>query len=165
MEYEGSWIFFPREPDFMSWYPRWLREAAAGYDMGWFGLSLDGNEETLRKLYVQADTDAERLLAVSSMDKFPALSEAFQDFIRGILDDWIVKEYVSSLPLLAYRVAPALYEQFLDKRWEAGLFDQVVYELYHTPAERKDLAKNWKERILDKLPELPRKPIVSPYRF
>ena len=87
IEYERSWIFFPREPDFLSWYIRWLREAAAGYDMGWFGLSLDGDEETLRKLYIQADTDAERLLAVGSMDKFPALSEASQDFIRGILDD------------------------------------------------------------------------------
>ena len=81
------------------------------------------------------------------------------------MDDWIAKENVDSLPLLAYRVDPVLYGQFLDKRWEAGLFDQVVYELYHTPAERKDLAKNWKERILDKLPELPRKPIVSPSLF
>ena len=123
IEYERSWIFFPREPDFLSWYIRWLREAAAGYDMGWFGLSLDGDEETLRKLYIQADTDAERLLAVGSMDKFPALSEASRDFIRGILDDWIAKENVDSLPLLAYRVDPVLYGQFLDKRWEAGLFD------------------------------------------
>jgi hypothetical protein len=55
---------------------------------------------------------------------------------------------------MAYRVDPVLYGQFLDKRWEAGLFDQVVYELYHTPAERKDLAKSWRERILDKLSEL-----------
>ncbi len=154
IEYERSWIFFPREPDFLSWYIRWLREAAAGYDMGWFGLSLDGDEETLRKLYIQADTDAERLLAVGSMDKFPVLSEASRDFIRGILDDWIAKENVDSLPLLAYRVDPVLYGQFLDKRWKAGLFDQVVYELYHTPAERKDLAKSWRERILDKLSEL-----------
>ena len=154
IEYERSWIFFPREPDFLSWYIRWLREAAAGYDMGWFGLSLDGDEETLRKLYIQADTDAERLLAVSSMDKFPALSETSQDFIRRILDEWTATEDVGSLPLLAYRVDPVLYGQFLDKRWEAGLFDQVVYELYHTPAERKDLAKSWRERILDKLSEL-----------
>ncbi len=88
------------------------------------------------------------------MDKFPALSEASQDFIRGILDDWIAKENVDSLPLLAYRADPALYGQFLDKRWEAGLFDQVVYELYHTPAERGELAKSWRERILDKLSEL-----------
>ena len=57
--------------------------------MGWFGLSLDGDEETLRKLYIQADTDAERLLADGSMDKFPALSEASRDFICGVLDDWI----------------------------------------------------------------------------
>lgn len=27
IEYERSWIFFPREPDFLSWYTRWLREA------------------------------------------------------------------------------------------------------------------------------------------
>ena len=76
------------------------------------------------------------LQEVSSMDKFPALSEASRDFIRGISDDWIAKKYVSSLPLLAYRVAPTLYEQFLDKRWEAGVFDRGVYELHHTPAER-----------------------------
>ena len=154
IEYERSWIFFPREPDFLSWYIRWLREAAAGYDMGWFGIALDGDEETLQKYYLQADTEEERLLAVSSMDKFPALSDTSKHFIRRILDDWIAKEDVSSLPLLAYRVDPVLYGQFLDKRWEAGLFDQVVYELYHTPAERKDLAKSWRERILDKLSEL-----------
>jgi len=122
--------------------------------MGWFGLSLDGDEETLRKHYLQAGTEEERLLAVSSMDKFPVLSGNSQDFIRRILDEWIAKEDVGSLPLLAYRVDSGLYEQFLEKRWEAGLFDRVVYELYHTPADRKELAKLWRERILDKLPEL-----------
>ena len=154
IEYERSWIFFPREPDFLSWYIRWLREAAAGYDMGWFGIALDGDEETLQKYYLQADTEEERLLAVSSMDKFPALSDTSKHFIRRILDDWIAKEDVSSLPLLAYRVSPQLYGQFLDKRWEAGLFDQVVYELYHTPADRKEMAKLWKAHILDQLSEL-----------
>lgn len=154
IEYERSWIFFPREPDFLSWYIRWLREAAAGYDMGWFGIALDGDEETLQKYYLQADTEEERLLAVSSMDKFPALSDTSKHFIRRILDDWIAKEDVSSLPLLAYRISPQLYGQFLDKRWEAGLFDQVVYELYHTPADRKEMAKLWKARILDQLSEL-----------
>lgn len=154
IEYERSWIFFPREPDFLSWYMRWLREAAAGYDMGWFGIALDGDEETLQKYYLQADTEEERLLAVSSMDKFPALSDTSKHFIRRILDDWIAKENVSSLPLLAYRVSPQLYGQFLDKRWELGLFDRVVYELYHTPADRKEMAKLWKARILDQLSEL-----------
>ena len=88
------------------------------------------------------------------MDKFPALSDTSKHFIRRILDDWIAKENVSSLPLLAYRVSPQLYGQFLDKRWELGLFDQVVYELYHTPADRKEMAKLWKARILDQLSEL-----------
>ena len=102
VEYEVPGYFSPREPDFLSWHTRWLREAAAGYDMGWFGLALDGDEETLRKLYIQADTDAERLLAVGSMDKFPALSEASQDFIRGILDDWIYCRLLLELPKLRY---------------------------------------------------------------
>ena len=154
IEYERSWIFFPREPDFLSWYIRWLREVAASYDMGWFGIALDGDEETLQKYYLQADTEEERLLAVSSMDKFPALSDTSKHFIRRILGDWIAKEDVSSLPLLAYRVSPQLYGQFLDKRWELGLFDRVVYELYHTPADRKEMAKLWKARILDQLSEL-----------
>ena len=154
IEYERFWIFFPREPDFLSWYIRWLREAAAGYDMGWFGIFLDGDEETLQKHYVQADTEGERLLAIDSMEKFPDLSGASQDFICSILDEWVMKEDVGSLPRLAYRVDPELYGQFLDKWWEVGLFDRVVYELYHTPADRKNLAKRWKERVLDKLSEL-----------
>ena len=154
IEYERSWIFFPREPDFLSWYTRWLREAASGYDMGWFGIFLDGDEETLQKNYAQADTEEERLLAIDSMEKFPDLLGASQHFICSILDEWVMKEDVGSLPRLAYRVDPELYGQFLDKRWEVGLIDRVVYELYHTPADRKDLAKRWKERILDKLPEL-----------
>ena len=154
IEYERSWIFFPREPDFLSWYTRWLREAAAGYDMGWFGIFLDGDEETLQKYYAQADTEEERLLAIDSMEKFPDLSGASQDFICSILDEWVMKEDVGSLPRLAYRVDPELYGQFLDKWWEVGLFDRVVYELYHTPADRKNLAKRWKERVLDKLSEL-----------
>ena len=37
IEYEGSWVFFPREPDFLSWYTRWLRDTANGYrSFGWF---------------------------------------------------------------------------------------------------------------------------------
>ncbi len=154
IEYERSWVFFPREPDFLSWYTRWLREVIAGYHMGWFGIFLDGDEETLQKHYTQAATEDERLLAIDSMDKFPALSAASQDFIRGILDEWVTKEDVGSLPNLVYRTDPELYEQFLEKRWEAGLFDQVVYELYHTPVERKALAKRWQQRVLEQLPAL-----------
>ena len=109
IEYERSWIFFPREPDFLSWYTRWLREAASGYDMGWFGIFLDGDEETLQKNYAQADTEEERLLAIDSMEKFPDLSDASQHFICSILDEWVMKEDVGSLPRLAYRVDPELY--------------------------------------------------------
>ena len=154
IEYERSWVFFPREPDFLSWYTRWLREVAAGYDMGWFGIFLDGDEETLRKHYIQADTEDERLLAIDSMEKFPALSDASCAFMRELLGEWAAKEDVGRLPNLVYRTDPALYEQFLEKRWETGLFGWVVYELYHTPADRKELAVRWHERILEQLSKL-----------
>ena len=52
--------------------------------MGWFGISLDGDEETLQKHYAWADTEAERLLAVTIMDMFSALSDASRYFIRSI---------------------------------------------------------------------------------
>ena len=38
--------------------------------------------------------------------------------------------------------------------WNREVSLGCPYELYHTPAERKDLAKSWRERILDKLLEL-----------
>ncbi len=102
----------------------------------WVAAGDQQADPVCQRLCRRAASQVGMLQEVSSMDKFPALSEASRDFIRGISDDWIAKKYVSSLPLLAYRVAPALYEQFLDKRWEAGVFDRGVYELHYTPAER-----------------------------
>lgn len=155
VEYEGSWVFFPRQPDFMSWYTRWLRDVAAGYDLSWFGISLDGNEEDLRQHYIEACSQEERLLAITSMGKFPVLSKATQDFVRDSLEDWTTVEDIANLPELVYRVDPKMYEDFLDKRWKNGLYRQVLIALYHTPADKQALAERWRARILEKLPEVP----------
>lgn len=151
IDYEISWVFFPREPDFLSWYSRWLREAAAGYHLGWFALYLDGDEAALRQYYAQATEQTEKLLALNSMAKFPALSKETQHFLNTIWADWLSAKDVGKLPKLLYDVQPALYEKFLDKRWKMGLYDQVVYELYHTPADRQTLVARWRERLLAKL--------------
>ena len=75
IEYEGYWVFFPREPDFLSWYTRWLRDTANGYKrIGWFATDLDGDEAGLRRHYQCAETEEEQWLALTSMQKFPALS-------------------------------------------------------------------------------------------
>lgn len=60
VEAEFSYIFFPRETNFLSWYRRWLREIANGYQIFWFGTNLDGDEETLCQLYDEADSMEEK---------------------------------------------------------------------------------------------------------
>ncbi len=154
VEYELSWVFFPREPDFLVWYTRWLREVAAGYNIGWFGLRLDGDEAALRQHYTQADNAAEKLLALDSLKKFPALSPTSQDFIRQIAPDWQSKTETGCLTELLYQIDPEQYEQFLAARWQAGIYDKVIYELYHTPGDKQALANRWYERILAKLPDI-----------
>lgn len=156
IDYEGSWVFFPREPDFLSWYTRWLRERAKGYRrMGWFATNLDGDEADLRRYYTESGSNEERRLALVSMDKFPELSSETQDFIRAALTDLAQESEADGLSGLAYRVDPAFYEWFLERRWEAGLYDQVLYDVYHTPGDKKALAERWRERILAKLGEVP----------
>jgi len=159
MEYEGSWIFFPREPTFLSWYCRWLHEVINGYNIFWFATNLDGSEAELRQHYAQAPTEDERQLAIASMEKFPTFSEETKKFLTDVINERLTVPDARNLLKLAYRVAPEFFHQFLDKRWEIGLYDTVLielnYSLYHVVTERTDLAKHWKNRILDKLSELP----------
>jgi hypothetical protein len=39
--------YFPENPNFLSWYERWLDEILAGYDTTWFGYGAVGTEEEL----------------------------------------------------------------------------------------------------------------------
>ena len=156
LDYEGGWIFFPREPDFLSWYLRWLRETAKGYRRkGWFATNLDGDEADLRRHYREASDKEKRRLALVSMKKFPALSEETKAFLKEAFADWAAEPDADGLPDLAYEVDPALYEWFLEQQWNAGLYGQVLYDLYHTPGGKTALAERWRERILDKMLEVP----------
>ena len=159
LEYEGAWIFFPRETTFLSWYSRWLREVIGGYDTGWFATRLDGDEAALRRHYAQASEEDERLLAITSMEKFPALSEETKRFLTGAIGERAAIPDARPLLKLAHRASLAFYHRFLDERWELGAHEAVlgelVYSLYHVVPERTDLAKRWRDRVLDALPDLP----------
>jgi len=65
--------------------------------MGWFRFSLDGDEERLRRQYMEASAKEERLLAITSMDQFSVLSKDAEDFIRDVLDEWISTEDIGCL--------------------------------------------------------------------
>ncbi len=41
--------YFPENPNFLSWYERWLDELRAGYETSWFGVGAVGTEEELAR--------------------------------------------------------------------------------------------------------------------
>ncbi|MFE7801570.1 HEAT repeat domain-containing protein [Nocardia sp. NPDC057440] len=64
------------DPDFLTWYERWLDELLAGYDVGEFGCKLPGDEATLLDI-LAADPSAERRArAATSLRCLPQLSPA-----------------------------------------------------------------------------------------
>ena len=158
IEYEGSWVFFPREPDFLSWYTRWLRDTANGYRrFGWFATDLDGDEESLCQHYQCAETEAEQWIAVTSMQKFPSLSSKSKELIREAMTNQLLIPDAREILELLYRIG--IDQWFLERRWEAGLYPQVVREVYCL-AFRMDLPSEpiinrWWKRVYQQLFQLP----------
>lgn len=159
VEYEASWYFFPREPDFLSWYTRWLREAVAGYQSRWFATELDGDQQALRLHYRQADTDQERWLALASMEKFPEMDRESKELLEQAVWQWAGMEDARQLLDLSRRVCPTLFHRLLEERWKKGLYPAVVqelsYALLHFPEEKQALLRRWSPRVLQQLPRLP----------
>lgn len=156
VEYDSSWIFFPREPDFLSWYTRWLREVANNYQIFWFGMNLDGEEADLRRYYEHVTTKEEKKLVLSSMDKFPSLSEESAALIGKAAQEFVQESDVRWLIKLLHRVSLKQKSDFLELRWEAGMYDEVVYEVYDSIyfLHEEEMLEHWWKRILDHLPEI-----------
>ena len=158
IEYEGYWVFFPREPDFLSWYTRWLRDTANGYKrIGWFATDLDGDEAGLRRHYQCAETEEEQWLALTSMQKFPALSPESAELIQTAMTDRLMMSDARDILELLHR--GGIDEWFLERRWDAGLYPQVVREVFYL-AFRMELPsapiiERWWSRVYQQLFQLP----------
>lgn len=158
VESEGLWIFFPKEPDFLSWYTRWLREVAYHYHIFWFGTNLDGDEAELCQSYTKATTKKEKIQILSSMNKFPSLQENSTALIKEASKDYIQEADIKWLMQLLHRISPKQMYAFLELRWEAGMYDAVISEIYysiHFLHDREEkVLKRWWKRILDYLPQI-----------
>lgn len=157
IEYEGSWIFFPKESNFLCWYQRWLKEVCNHYHSFWFATNLDGNEQELREYYKQAETEDEKLYAIESMNKFPNFSQDTVDFIEQVMWERRDMEDARGFLSLIYRANPEFFNRFLESRWQMGRYDAVIQELYSSLLhikEEKHIPEIWWSRILDKLPEI-----------
>ena len=159
IDYEVSWFFFPNEPNFLSWYQRWLRELCCGYNIFMFGTNLDGDEQELQAYYAKAKTEEDKLEAICAMYKFPELSPSSIEFIQQAM--WERRDISDAEPFLSllYQTAPEFLDRFLQYRWEAGMYPAVVSELRcvirDIEEEENRIRTVWSERILDKLPQLP----------
>jgi len=87
MDQEGQPPFFLREPDFLSWYERWLDETIGGYDLTWFGFRMGGSEaDLLRILYDSHIPSSTRSDALGALTKFPQLEAATPAVLAGLQD-------------------------------------------------------------------------------
>ena len=85
---DGGTPYFVRNPDFLSWYERWLDELLWGYEGSWFGFGLPGREEELVMVLLKEGTSGSRRReALSTLTRIPALSDNTIALVRKLLRD------------------------------------------------------------------------------
>lgn len=67
--------YVTEDADFLAWYERWLDEAAAGYDVGWFGERLPLEEPELIGTLAGDPSPERRARAGESLLQLPAVSD------------------------------------------------------------------------------------------
>ena len=88
LDADGQAPYVVREPDFLSWYERWLDELLGGYDLFWFGYGLGGDESTLLRLLDDPKTpDEDRIDAAYALRRLPGLSPVGRERIRTLICD------------------------------------------------------------------------------
>lgn len=144
--------FFVREAGFLEWYMRWLREVIAGYEIFWFGMNLDGDEQQLMEQYRQADSSEEKMEIIDSFRKFEKLPKEQQQFFKEVCDresDMEIRMRLVKM-LVHFRVR-GMAEQ-IEKLWEYGAYAEAISVI--TYEGDWEIKERWKEPILEKLPQL-----------
>ncbi|GAA2404548.1 hypothetical protein GCM10010191_10350 [Actinomadura vinacea] len=73
------------DADFLAWYERWLDEAIAGYDIGWFGERLPLDEHALIAVLSNDPSPARRSRAGESLLQLPVLSDSSWSSLVGTM--------------------------------------------------------------------------------
>jgi hypothetical protein len=83
---DGGVPFFPENPDFLSWYERWLDELLWGFRHFWYGTAMPGNEDTLARVAGTPDSPR-RLDALRAMHQLPSLRSDTQAIVASRIRD------------------------------------------------------------------------------
>ena len=89
--------YFPDDPDFLSWYERWLDEMALGYDLFWFDSHSPGDEADLGAILADpARRPERRAKAVASLLKLPRIGPGSHVPLRSALTEGEIPELRAS---------------------------------------------------------------------
>src|SRR5262249_43616939 len=94
--------YFVRNPDFLSWYERWLDELLWGYEGSWFGFGLPGREDHLPAVLCGSRADADRRGdALATLMRIPALGRETLAVVQAALRDGAPRIREQAVYLLA----------------------------------------------------------------
>jgi hypothetical protein len=102
--YFGGYPYFSDEPDFLSWYERWLDERAAGHDLHYFGWGPAGDEATL----LRSAAGLRKEVFLRAITRFRRLSQSGLKMVCNYLTDHdpLIRD-LSSYSLRNLNVPPA----------------------------------------------------------
>lgn len=105
LDYEGPiGPYVVEDADFLAWCERWLDEAAAGYDVGWFGEGLPLDEPELVAVLDGDPSPARRARAGSSLLSLPMVSDsAWSALVGAVTTDGDAAVRASLWDLLKWR--------------------------------------------------------------
>lgn len=144
--------FFVREQGFLAWYERWLKEAAAGYDVDYFGLHLAGDAKELMERYENSHDPKEKIEIIESYYKFESLSEKLKTYYKKACSQEENMEIrMKLIKMLAHFHTPGLTGE-IEKLWKYGAYPEAISII--TYEGTWEVKEKWYERVFEKLPEL-----------
>jgi hypothetical protein len=126
--------YFPENPNFLSWYERWLDELLAGYDTSWFGYGAVGTEEELalrlQDSAVSAENKNEALGTLMRINQLtPSTMKLLSSFSTDRGEAPIPRATAASLFIIrSLHEDPAYVSQLLQDR-SADVREQVLVAL------------------------------------
>ncbi|GII57263.1 hypothetical protein Pth03_56520 [Planotetraspora thailandica] len=153
LDYEGPvGPYVVEDTDFLAWYERWLDEAIAGYDVGWFGERLPLEEPELVAVLADDPSPERRARAGNSLLQLPAISDSAWTALVGTMTtdvDATVRAEVWDL----LRWQRHKHQRRLDNA-EAIADDVARYARSCTPPDLNALGVLRRLTFTDVLPEL-----------
>jgi hypothetical protein len=124
VDHDGAGPYVLEDKDFLAWYERWLDELISGYQIGWFGEKLPGDEPALTAILADDPSAHRRARAARSLTKLAGTSVSIVDALRRAAMDADPIVRIGLLEILEEDLEPELAA--LEPQARAALRDPVA---------------------------------------